>query len=406
MRRTKLPYATQWIDDADRDRVERQLQDDWLTQGPRVAEFEQAVAERCGTTFAVAVSSGTAALHLASLVAGMGPGKTGITSANTFVASANCIAYTGGSPTFCDVDPDTGLMDLSDLDRRCRSLADGGHPPDLLIPVDFAGQPPDLVRVREIADRYGSVVIEDAAHSLGAEYIHKNEAIACASCRHTDMAILSFHPVKHITTGEGGMITTNSREYYQNLLLLRSHGITKNAGQMEHNDGPWYYEQLHLGFNYRLTDLQCSLGLSQLGRLSDFIARRRLIALRYSTEFQNAPFSGKISPLHEIEGVKNSFHLYVVRILPGEHRDLDEVRSLRLQVFQYLVDQGILPQIHYIPVTRQPYYRKFHATVPSDFPGAESYYAGCISLPMFPRMSDQDVDRVITTLATAVKEIL
>ena len=393
-----LPYGRQWISGDDVAVATSQLQDDWLTQGPTVARFEEALAEYCGARYAVAVSSGTAALHLAALAVGVGPGKPGITSAITFVASANCIAYAGGTPSFADVDPESGLMDVHDLERRCEALAAAGTLPAVLIPVDFAGQPANLPRVRQIADRHGAKVIEDAAHSLGAKYTHEGSEFRCGSCAHTEMAILSFHPVKHITTGEGGAILTNDASLYQRLLDLRSHGITKDPARLCENDGPWYHEQQNLGYNYRLTDLQCALGLSQMKRLNEFVSRRRALAARYDEALAQAPFKGKLAPLAQRTGTTNSYHLYVVRLLAGSGQNQGSLAEDRRKLYDHLIAHSIRPQVHYIPVPRQPYYRQTYRTDPMAYPGAAAYYASCLSLPLFPAMADEDVDRVMESL--------
>ncbi|MGV8042518.1 MAG: UDP-4-amino-4,6-dideoxy-N-acetyl-beta-L-altrosamine transaminase [Thermoanaerobaculaceae bacterium] len=394
-----LPYGRQWIDGDDIAVVAEQLRGGWLTQGPTVSRFESALAEYCGARYAVAVSSGTAALHIAALAAGIRPGSVGITSAITFVASANCIAYCGGRPSFADITPETGLIDLADLRRRCDALDAAGSPPAVLIPVDFAGQPADLPGVRTIADRFGAIVIEDAAHSLGATYSVGGATYRCGSCVHSDLAILSFHPVKHITTGEGGAVLTNDAGLFKRLSALRSHGITREPADMVAADGPWYYEQHDLGFNYRITDFQCALGLSQLGRLDAFVARRRDLAAQYDAAFGQEPFLGRVRPLVQRHGSKNSYHLYVVNLIPVAGQDADDVRADRLRLFEHMVERGIRPQVHYIPVPRQPYFCQRFDVVPSGFPGAMTYYAGCLSLPLFPAMEESDVDRVVGVIA-------
>ena len=399
-----LPYGRQWISGDDVAAATSQLQDDWLTQGPTVARFEQALAEYCGARYAVAVSSGTAALHLAALAAEVGPGKVGVTSAITFVASANCIAYAGGTPSFADVDPESGLLDTHDLERRCEALAAAGTLPAVLIPVDLAGQPADLPQIREIADRYGAKVIEDAAHSLGASYTHEGSEFRCGSCAHTEMAILSFHPVKHITTGEGGAVFTNDASLHQRLLDLRSHGITKDPARLCENDGPWYHEQQGLGFNYRLTDLQCALGLSQMKRLAQFVARRRALAAQYDGALAQTPFKGKLAPLAQRTGTTNSYHLYVVRLLAGPGRSQGSLAEDRRKLYDHLIANNIRPQVHYIPVPQQPYYRNTYRTDPMAYPGAAAYYASCLSLPLFPAMADEDVGRVVEALEAWVRK--
>lgn len=394
----KLPYGRHWIDDMDVDAVADQLRSPWLTQGPKVAEFEETLARATGARYAVAVASGTAALHLAALVAGVGPGKTGLTSAVTFVASANCIAYAGGRPAFADIDPASGLMDVDDLQRRCEVLSKDGARPSVIIPVDFAGQPADLPAIREVANRFGARVIEDAAHALGATYSFGGRTVSCGSCLDTDLAILSFHPVKHVTTGEGGAVLTNDPAVHRRLMELRSHGLVKDPARLTRNDGPWYHEQQELGFHYRITDLQCALGVSQMRRLDSFLQRRRELAARYDAALTQEPIARYLAPLAVAKEVRHAYHLYVVRLIASEKETLDDVAARRKTLFEHLTSRDIQPQIHYIPVPRQPWYRERYGTRPEDFPGAETYYAGCLSLPLFPKMKDTDVDRVVATL--------
>lgn len=397
-----LPYGRQWISDDDIAAVAEQLRSGWLTQGPTVGRFEAALAEYCGARHAVAVSSGTAALHVAALAAGVGPGKVGITSAITFVASANCIAYCGGIPRFADVSEADGLIDVDDLQCRCEALDNAGSPPAVIIPVDFAGQPANLPAVRRIADRFGAVVIEDAAHSLGATYALGSTTYRCGSCAHAEMAILSFHPVKHITTGEGGAVLTNDPVLYKRLAALRSHGISRESSDLIDQDGPWYYEQHDLGFNYRITDCQSALGLSQLGRVRAFVARRRELASLYDRAFSEPRFHGLIQPLAQRPATANSYHLYVVKLVPKADQPIEALRADRLKLFEYLIGKGIRPQVHYIPVPRQPFFRRVFGAHPGEYPGAMAFYAGCMSLPLFPSMADDDIRRVVSAIAGGV----
>lgn len=382
-----LPYGRQWLDDDDVRAVVEVLRGDWLTQGPTVADFEKALAEFCGARHAVAVSNGTAALHLAALAAGTGPGDVGVTSPITFVASANCVAYCGGTPAFADVDSETVTLDPAALDEVCCR-----RPPKVIIPVDFAGQPADLPAIAAVAARHGARVIEDAAHSLGATYTHEGQTYLAGSCRHADMAILSFHAVKHITTGEGGAVLTNDPALYQHLLDLRSHGVTKDPGRLTREEGPWYYEQHVLGFNYRITDFQCALGLAQLRKLPAFVKRRRDLVRQYQETLGD--LAGEIRLLTERPGRRSSYHLLVASLSGGAVR--------RRFVFDRLVASGIRPQVHYIPVHLQPWYRREGGFAEGSFPRAEAYYAGCISLPLFPGMTDTDVGRVTDVLRTAL----
>jgi UDP-4-amino-4,6-dideoxy-N-acetyl-beta-L-altrosamine transaminase len=389
-----LPYGRQFIDDGDVDAVVSTLRGDWLTQGPKVAEFEARLTEITGAKYAVAVANGTAALHLACLAAKVGPGTTGVTSTITFVASANCIRYAGGRPYLCDVDPETSLLSLRSLRERVETLAAAGTPPKVILPVDMTGAVPDLAEVRKIADSVGALVIEDAAHSLGATYAERNgseKGERAASCRHAHMATLSFHPVKHITTGEGGAILTNDPALHQDLLELRTHGITRDPARMRKNDGPWYYEQRALGFNYRITDLQCALGVSQLRKLPGFLAQRRALAAMYDEALR--PLEGKVRPLTVPAGCTSAYHLYVVRIAGGPDK--------RLAAFTALREAKIFAQVHYIPVHTQPDFVD-HDLGGGEFPGAEAYYAGALSLPMFPAMTKDDVLRVVAALGDAL----
>jgi perosamine synthetase len=388
-----LPYGRQLIDDSDVAAVAEQLRDDWLTQGPTVARFESVLCAITGAKYAVAVSSGTAALHLAALAAGIEEGDVALVPDVTFVATANAVRYAGGHPVLVDVDPDTGLVDLGALEELVAR-----HRPRAILPVSLCGAPPDLGRIAALATSVGARVIEDAAHSLGATYGSSGQR--SASCADTDMAVLSFHPVKHLTTGEGGAITTNDRSLYESLIDLRTHGITRDPSRLEENDGPWYYEQQRLGFNYRITDLQCALGVSQARRFPEFLARRRTIAARYDAAFADHPRI--LRPLRVPRGVNSAYHLYVVRVepRPGESRAL--VASRRKALFHALREQNIGPQVHYIPVHRQPDYRR-NALSDGSFEGAETYYASCISLPMFPGMTDGDVDYVVASVVGALK---
>jgi perosamine synthetase len=392
-----LPYGRQWIDDDDVAAVIACLRGDWLTQGPTVEAFEQALCAESGAKHAIAVASGTAALHLAALIAGIGPGDTGVTSAITFTASANCIAYCGGRVEFADVDPDTALIDLNSLENCVRKLTAAGTPPKVIIPVDLAGQPADLQAVRIIADRCGAKVISDAAHSLGARYRCAGQAVRAGSCVHSDLAIFSFHPVKQITTAEGGALLTNDASLASRARVLRTHGIHKDPARLARPDeGPWYYEQAELGFHYRISDLQCALGLSQIKKLDQFVERRNAIASRYDVAFAKPPFAGWLTPLRQRpETVTNAYHLYVVKVTSRRGELLEQVAARRKALYLGLRERKIVTQVHYIPVPIQPYY----GGRGDQYPKAMAYYTACLSLPMFPKMTDGDADQVISALA-------
>lgn len=377
-----LPYGTQWLDEHDIEAVVEVLRGNWLTQGPRIQDFEARVAERCGARYAVAVATGTAALHCAAFAAGIGPGDEAITSPITFVASANCVAYLGGRPVFADIDAATLTCDPEEVARRVSPRTKA------LIPVDFAGHPAEMDELMAIARRHGLTVIADSAHSLGATY--RGRPVGSV----TDMTVFSFHPVKHITTGEGGMVLTNDESLYRRMVLFRTHGITNRSEQLvAPSEGGWYYEMQALGFNYRITDLQCALGLSQLAKLDRFVARRREIAERYARAFSDVP---EIITPQERPYVRSSYHLYVLQF------DLSRLRVGRAELFAALRARKLGVQVHYIPVHLQPYYREQLGHRRGDFPRAEAYYDRCVSIPLYPRMTDDDVTRVIAT----VKEIV
>ncbi|HWI06569.1 MAG TPA: UDP-4-amino-4,6-dideoxy-N-acetyl-beta-L-altrosamine transaminase [Solirubrobacteraceae bacterium] len=395
-RRATLPYGRQLVDEEDIAAVVDVLRGDWLTQGPMIEEFESAICAATGATYAIAVSSGTAALHIACIAAGVTPGDTGTTSAITFVASANCIRYAGGRPEFCDVDPETGLLSVAALHEQVRAGA-----PKVIIPVDLAGTPCDLPAIQHVARECGAVVIEDAAHAVGATYTAGGAEHRAAGCAHSDMAILSFHPVKHITTGEGGAVTTNDPELAATLRDLRSHGITRDPDRLVRDEGPWYYEQHRLGFNYRITDIQCALGVNQMRKLERYVARRRELAARYDRAFAEPAVVDHLRPLTIPAGRRSSYHLYVIRLLRHDGDSDTDVLQRRRALYDALRSDGILTQIHYVPVPRQPDFER-NGLGRGDFPGADAYYAGCLSLPLFPGLANEDVDRVVAIVRQAL----
>ena len=331
-----IPYGKQTIGEDDIKEVVNSLKSDFLTTGPKIKEFEEKFADYVGAKYAVAVSNGTAALHLACLAAGLKQGEELITSPMTFAASANCALYCKAKPIFVDIN-EQGLIDESKIEEKITNKT------KIIIPVHYSGLPCNMEKIKQVADKYKLIVIEDACHALGGRY--KNSKIG--NCEYSDIAIFSFHPVKHITTGEGGMITTNSKELYEKLLLLRTHGITKDSKKfINQNDGPWYYEMQELGFNYRLTDFQCALGINQLNKIDKFIEKRREIAGKYDKSFEN---NKDIEILKENQNQSNPYHLYVIKV---------KNKKTRLKLFNYLKQKGIFCQVHYIPAYWHPYYQR------------------------------------------------
>lgn len=376
-----IPYGRQCLDEDDIKAVVDTLQSDFLTTGPKVHEFEQAVCEYTGAKYAVAVSNGTAALHIACMAAGIGDGDEVITTPITFVASANCALYCGATPVFADIDMDTYNISPKSIRERITEKTKA------IVAVHFSGQPCEMDEIHAIAKEHNLVVIEDAAHALGADY--KGKKIGSVS----DMTTFSFHPVKHITTAEGGMVVTNSRDLYEKLMLYRTHGITRDESMMTKNDGPWYYEQAELGYNYRITDVQCALGLSQLKKLNSFVEKRRALVDRYNKAFENC--AELITP-YQAEGCNNSYHLYVIRLKSKD----------RKEVFLKLREAGIGVNVHYIPVNTQPYYRKYyeeHNIKNPVCPNAMKYYETAISLPLYPELTEEQQDYVIQKLLEAIK---
>ena len=404
-----IPYGRQWIDENDIQAVAEVLRSDRVTQGPKIEEFEKALSEYCGARFAVACNSGTSALHIACLAAGIGSGGEGVTSPNTFVASANCVAYCGARPVFADIAPDTYNVSPQEIEKKITMRTKA------VIPVHFAGQSCDMEIIQQIVSaaekKYGHkiCIIEDACHALGSLYKDK----MVGSCAFSDMTVMSFHPVKHITTGEGGMVFTNDENLYKRLKRFRSHGITSDQIDFINKDlafpiqnskfkinkliNPWYYEQQDLGYNYRITDIQCTLGLSQMERLSMFRKHRREIVNIYNEAFSNVK-NVKI-PFESTE-CNSNFHLYVLLF------DFNKIGIDRAQFMLELKEKGIQTQVHYIPVYLQPYFRNNFGTKLGDCPTAEQYYQKCLSIPLYPHMSDLDVKKVISEIKYIIGDLI
>jgi UDP-4-amino-4,6-dideoxy-N-acetyl-beta-L-altrosamine transaminase len=373
IRDSYLPYGRQYIDDEDIQAVIEVLKSDFLTTGPKIKEFEEAIADYVGAKYAVAFSNGTAALHGACFAAGINKGDEVITTPMTFAASANCVLYQGGTPVFADINEQTYNIDPKSIEKLINKKTKA------IIPVDYTGQPADLNSILELAKKHNLIVIEDAAHALGAKY--KGKTVGSIS----DMTMFSFHPVKHITTGEGGIITTNSHDFYEKLLLFRSHGITRDPEKLEQNHGPWYYEMQALGYNYRMTDIQAALGISQLKKLGDFLERRKEIVDCYNKAFGER--KDLIIPYQSPES-DSAWHLYVLKLntkMLGVNRKV---------IFEALQRENIGVNVHYIPVHTLPYYQQLGYSI-GLCPTAEKHYEEIISLPLYPGMSNADVDDVI-----------
>jgi UDP-4-amino-4,6-dideoxy-N-acetyl-beta-L-altrosamine transaminase len=383
MRQKPLPYARQSLDETDIKAVSEILRSDWLTCGPTVEIFEKKLCELTNAKYAVVCSNGTAALHIACMALDISKGDLGITSPITFLASANCIEFCGGHVDFVDIDPATLCLSVQELEAYLKK----GKRPKVVIPVDFAGVPADLPLFSKLSKRYGFKIIEDAAHSLGSTYNYNGKTCQCGSCAHSDLAIFSFHPVKAITTGEGGAVMTNNDALAEKVRLYRNHGMTKNPEVLTRNDGPWYYEMHELGYNYRITDMQCALGISQLEKLKEFKCRRQEIVYKYNKAFANndllitPPWPKNSSPC---------FHLYALQFRQGE--------NIRRSAYDKLKQLGILTQVHYLPVYRQPYYSKKYGYRRGKCPAAELYYSRCLSLPLYPAMTDGDCELVVSSI--------
>ncbi|EOQ88049.1 UDP-4-keto-6-deoxy-N-acetylglucosamine 4-aminotransferase [Leptospira yanagawae serovar Saopaulo str. Sao Paulo = ATCC 700523] len=379
-----IPYGKQSINDEDINSVIEVLKSDFLTQGPIVEKFELAVASYCDAKYAVSVSNATAALHISCLALGLKKDKIAWTSPNTFVATSNSVLYTGANIDFVDIEPDSYNLSIEELKKRLVEAKAVGKLPDVLLPVHFSGQSCKMQEINQLSKEYGFQVIEDASHAIGARYNNK----PVGNCEYSDLCVFSFHPVKIITTGEGGVITTNRKDLYELLIRLRSHGITRNPELMtKEPDGDWYYQQLELGYNYRLTELQAALGLSQLKRLDEFVIRRNQIAERYNLLLKDFPV--KLPSL--TENIYSSYHLYVIKI------DSFKCDKSHKEVFSDLRKRGIGVQLHYIPVHTQPYYQSLGFKNRS-FPESEAYYSAAISLPVYFELKDSEQDKVVDTL--------
>lgn len=386
-----IPYGRQHIDKADIKSVVNVLGSDWITQGPNVSDFETALAKYCGAKYAVAVSSGTAALHIACLAAGLKKDDEAITTPFTFLATANAVIYAGAKPVFTDIENETLNINVGDIQKNISRKT------KVILPVHFAGLPCDMLEISSIARNNGLKVIEDACHALGAEYRSGKKWIKVGSCRHSDMTVFSFHPVKHITTGEGGAVLTNRKDLYEKLMVLRSHGTLKNKNRfcnypdIVKNAGPWYYEMQELGFNYRLTDIQCALGISQLKKLERFVDKRKKIVKMYNEAFKDNYFFD--IPV-EKDYARSSWHLYVIRLK-------DKYVGMRKKAFVDLRKMGIGVQVHYIPIHLQPYYQK-RGYKRGLCPKAERCYETVISLPLYFEMTNKEIKTVIKVVRSVM----
>jgi len=379
-----IPYGHQWIQKDDAKAVLHTLTSNFLTQGPKIEEFENAISSYVGTKYAVVFNSGTAALHSAYFALGLTQGDELISSPITFVATSNAGLYLGAKPVFVDVESNTGNIDISSIEKAISKRT------KLIVPVHFGGYPVDMESIKKIAGKYKLHVVEDASHALGATY--ENQKVG--NCNYSDMTVFSFHPVKHITTGEGGAVTTNHFEYYKRMCLFRSHGITKNKNDLKRQkDEDWYYEMHALGYNYRLTDIQASLGISQLKKIDVFVKKRRLIAKEYDRAFKRNPF---FDVLEEKEGRVSSYHLYPILLK-------DRWKNKRQKIFTLLRKKGIGVQVHYIPVPSQPYYQSIGYK--KDASKGKNFYDREISIPIYPSLKKSEISKVISTLKTIIKKV-
>ncbi|HGZ6743851.1 TPA: UDP-4-amino-4,6-dideoxy-N-acetyl-beta-L-altrosamine transaminase [Vibrio parahaemolyticus] len=389
MRIVVIPYGKQDINQEDIDNVVDVLKSDFLTQGPQVPAFEQALIDHTGASYALAVNSATSALHIACLALGLGEGDWLWTSPITFVASANCGLYCGAKVDFVDIDPKTYNMCPKRLEEKLIKAKAGGKLPKVVVPVHLCGQPCDMVAISRLAKEYNFKVIEDASHAIGGKY----QGVPIGNCEYSDITVFSFHPVKIVTTAEGGAVMTNEKSLFDKMALLRSHGITRDLNQMEgESHGGWYYQQIDLGFNYRMTELQAALGVSQMKRLEDFVKARHHLAHRYNELLESLPV---VLP-YQLENTYSGLHLYVIRL------QLDKFSLTHKEVFDALRNRGVGVNLHYIPVHTQPYYEKMGFNV-GDFPESELYYNEAISLPMFHSMDVNQQDEVVSVLSEILR---
>ena len=382
-----IPYGHQHINDDDVQAVIAALTSDYMTQGPLIRQFEKDFANYLGVNYACVVSNGTAALHLCAMALGIKPGDKIITTPITFVASANGFRYQGAEVVFCDIDSKTFLMDLDKLEQILKASPKGTY--KAVVPVDFAGYPIDEERLRKLADEFGFAIVVDACHAPGGSFVDsKGEKQMIGNCKYADLTVFSFHPVKHIATGEGGAVTTNNKYLYEKVALFRTHGITKDPARLEKNDGGWYYEMQELGYNYRITEMQAALGISQLKRLDWSIQRRNEIAKKYDDAFKGT----LVKTPYRQEGIVHGFHLYIIQVDPAKRKGL----------YDFLRANNVYSQVLYIPAHLMPYYRQFGWKV-GDMPVAEDYYSKCLALPMFPTLSDEEQDWIIKKVKEYMK---
>jgi UDP-4-amino-4,6-dideoxy-N-acetyl-beta-L-altrosamine transaminase len=383
-----IPYGKQDIDQADIDSVIEVLQSDFLTQGPQTPLFEKKVSDYCASDFGVAVNSATSALHIACLALGLGKGDWLWTSPNSFVASANCGLYCGAKVDFVDIDPLTYNLSSEELEKKLIQAKQDNKLPKIVIPVHFSGQSCDMKKIHSLSQEYGFKIIEDASHAIGGKYLDK----PIGSCQYSDITVFSFHPVKIITTAEGGLATTNDKELSERMQLFRSHGVTRDPELMtKKSEGGWYYQQVDLGFNYRMTELQAALGLSQMERLDEFVALRHKCQIRYDELLKDLPI---IAPYQDLNSY-SALHLYPIKI------QIDKVKNTKRQIFEALCTNGIGVNVHYIPVHTQPYYENF-GFKKGSYPNAESYYKSAISIPIFQGLTFEMQDKVVKVLKEAL----